>query len=97
MLAADVCVILHNLIASMQKRGELDGEIDGSEGSAGVVDELHEEVPGVHGTAAPVGQCAGLPSLLERSDEVMSESGHVALRAALIDHLWSVRGESQLP
>lgn len=94
LLVADVCFILHNLLASMRKRGEL------AEETVGRLDDFYEDLPGMHGagdTSAPVGHCVGLGYLVERSDEVMSESGDVALRVALIDHLWTVRGETQQP
>lgn len=61
------------------------------------MEEFVTDPPGVEETAsaAPaVEQCVGLAALLERSAEVKSESGHLALRAALLDYLWSARGDS---
>lgn len=61
-----------------------------------LVDESFKDLTGVHmmeSDASMVG-CVRMAALVERSDEVKSETGHVALRAALIEHLRSVRGET---
>lgn len=97
LLTAEVCVIFHNLLVFMAKRGELDEEASGEDGEPPVdlVEEFSAALPhGVDegGPHAPVRRVR-LAALPDRADEVRSESGHVALRTAVIDHLWNARGE----
>lgn len=95
-LISQVCVILHNMIVTMVKRGELDGEAEegGRHVPVDLVGEYADPQPRRAAAAAPLQTpCVGLAALLHRADEVKSPTLHATLKAALIDHLWAARGE----
>jgi len=83
LLIAQVCVILHNMIVSMCKSGELDEE-GGAEGGGNLVEKLCDDAPPAEGVdGAPVAAGAPVPEVgllapLDRAHTVKDDSSHVA-------------------
>ena len=100
LLIAQMCVILRNMIVSMDKSGELDEE-RGAEGRGNLVDEFCDDAPpaeGVHGASVAAGEpvpAVCLLALLDRAHTVKDEGSHVALTKALADHQWNTRGKQK--
>ena len=78
------CVILHNMLVQIATDGELAGEI-GSEGTvANIVEEFGN---GTNGGQAEGGITGAVDRYMVRRGALTSESGHVELQEALIDHI----------
>jgi len=101
-LIAQVCIILHNMTDVMRKSGALDNDaaVDEDCPPVDLVAGFDESAPAGDAPAAAgdePGRRAHTPqhSLRSRYNAVTREDGHLALRGALTDHLWNLRGQCE--
>lgn len=99
-LICQVCVILRNVIADMQKRGEIYGEVDEYGNAIYVILEFGEENESGNvrdeagNDSTLLIDCTGLTFLLDRINIVQNHEHHIQLWQQVSHHLWSVRGEN---
>jgi len=95
---SQVCVIPHNMILDMDRRGEL-VELDGNGSIVIVVSEFESDHvvfrPGASNEAtlhALSTYDTGFLGLLERAELIRDDVQHRRLREALTDHVWARKG-----
>ena len=97
-LISQVCVILHNKIVDMHRRGECMDEVDEHGNTVNIVTEfdlLADEISsGANASSIDTAPSpAGLTVLLDKNDLVRNSVLHRGLWEQLSCHLWSNRGE----
>ena len=105
LLISQVCLVWHNMIVDMWRRGELRSEVGEIGEAVDVVSEFGDEITGVMGYDVDH-ECTGeeerssnstptaFEALLERSSVVMIEERQIKLQSELAQHLWNRRGDS---
>ena len=95
-----VCVIIHNILITCSKNGELQNEEDES-GNCLTSDGIIEEFLGEARTAEqscsertePVCSSEWLQELMGVEDSIRDDTAHKNLKKALQNHIWNIKGD----